>query len=327
MNDADAASMTRNETDCKVSPAFSAASAAIGNISAAAALFVTTLEMRNVAKYTAVSKPTRPVPETFASETSRSAMIPATPLFCKALDIPNAAAMVTMTSHFMASLASCSLRAPHAIMIAAAKIAATRSSVTPALYTAIIATAMASTGTSSLKRGGALSSNTLTNANPEPLWPASRWKSGPASNSKTSPGCKMTSPTRACTRAPSRCTANTTALYLVRNLISRMLFPTSGPVFATTAWINLRSCEFTFESLSTWSALYGARPGILRSDETDAAFPAYHKTSSSRSLSSDGSTTVTDDSPSFWSSFFVEANVEETRSVFTSVASVVEVST
>ena len=34
--------------------------------------------------------------------------------------------MVTMTSHFMASLASCSLSAPHAIMIAAANTAATR---------------------------------------------------------------------------------------------------------------------------------------------------------------------------------------------------------
>ena len=65
----------------------------------------------------------------------------------------------------------------------------------------------------------------------------------------------------------------------------------------------------------------------MRSDETEAAFPAYHKTSSSRSLSSDGSTTVTDDASSFWSSFFVEEKTSEETLGFTSVAFMVEAST
>ena len=62
----------------------------------------------------------------------------------------------------------------------------------------------------------------------------------------------------------------------------------------------------------------------MRRDETALALPAYHKTSSSRSASSDGSTTVTDET-SFWlvSSFFV--NVEDTPPVFV-VASVAEAS-
>jgi hypothetical protein len=74
-----------NEIAISGNPAFSAASAAIGNISAAAALFVTTLEIRNVAKYTAVNRPTVPVPDDSARLTSVVATALATPEFCSAL--------------------------------------------------------------------------------------------------------------------------------------------------------------------------------------------------------------------------------------------------
>mmetsp|Transcript_32492 Transcript_32492/g.52027 ORF Transcript_32492/g.52027 Transcript_32492/m.52027 type:complete len:251 (+) Transcript_32492:374-1126(+) len=250
MNDADAANITRNEMLSRVSPCRSAASAAMGNMSAAAALLVTTLLMRKVAKYTATRSPARPVPESSASWTSFAATVPATPLFCSARLMPKAAAMVTMTSHLTALRASCSLSAPHAIMMAAAKMAAMSRFITPAVNSVIMAMAMRMTGTSRRRRGGALSSSTDTSANPLPLCPASRWKSGPASRSNTSPGSKTTSPIRACTRTPSRCTASTTALYRERNLVSRMLLPTSGPVFATTAWTSRRSWLFPL-SLST----------------------------------------------------------------------------
>ena len=133
MNDADAASITRNDMDARDSPWRSAASAATGNINAAAALFVTTLLITKVARYTATSKPPRPVPDSSARRTKRAATTPATPEFCSALLMPNAAAMVTMTSHLIASRASCSDNAPHAIMIPAANIAAMISSVTPAV--------------------------------------------------------------------------------------------------------------------------------------------------------------------------------------------------
>ena len=165
-------------------------------MSAAAALFVTTFEMRNVARYTATRSPTRPVLEISATRTSVAATVPATPEFCNARDMPNAAAMVTMTSHLTASRASCSESAPHAIMMAAAK-RRSMSSTHPDVYTAIIATAMRSTGTNRRRRGGAESSRTDTSANPLPEWPASRWKSGPASRSKTSPGWSTVPPAEA----------------------------------------------------------------------------------------------------------------------------------
>ena len=64
---------------------------------AAAGLFATRLLITNVARYTATRTPPRPVPDSAARRTKRAATTPATPEFCSALLMPNAAAMVTMT--------------------------------------------------------------------------------------------------------------------------------------------------------------------------------------------------------------------------------------
>jgi hypothetical protein len=57
MNDADAPSITQYDINNRSAPVSSAAAIAIGNTKAAAALFVTMLLIKNVAKYTAPNNP------------------------------------------------------------------------------------------------------------------------------------------------------------------------------------------------------------------------------------------------------------------------------
>ena len=86
------------------------------------------------------------------------------------------------------------------------------------------------------------------------------------------PGVQNDVAMRACTRA-SRCTANTGVVPGAKfHLADALADERTG--FRHNRLIKRRSCESP-ESLSTWSAEYGARPGILRRDATEPALPAY----------------------------------------------------
>jgi hypothetical protein len=66
----------------------------MGEINAAAALFVTMFEIKKVAKYTAPIKPASPMPIPVPTFTKNLATASATPEFTSAKPIPNAAAIV-----------------------------------------------------------------------------------------------------------------------------------------------------------------------------------------------------------------------------------------
>ena len=72
------------------------------------------------------------MPNALPAETSVEAMLEATPLCSMAAEMPNAAAMVTMTSHFTADRAASSVKHPVASMTPDAKSAATKRSSAPA---------------------------------------------------------------------------------------------------------------------------------------------------------------------------------------------------
>ena len=196
MNDADAASIKRKLICAFGIPCFSADSAAIGNINAAAALLPTMLHKTTVAMYTATKIPALPVPKAFPAATKFCAMAVATPDCSIAADIPNAAAIVTMTSHFTADLAASWVKHPVANMTPEANNAAMNKSRAPATKTAIMTTAVPKDGNNLSNCGGAESSISETNANAgSRLW--FDRKVVDVSNSKTSPACKTISPMRA----------------------------------------------------------------------------------------------------------------------------------
>ena len=196
MNDADAASINRKLICAFGMPCCSADSAAMGNINAAAALLPTMLHRTTVARYTATKIPGLPVPKALPAATKFCAMAVATPDCSIAADIPKAAAMVTMTSHFTAALAASCVKHPVANMTPEANNAATNKSSAPATKTAIMTTAVPRDGNNLSNCGGAESSISETNANA-----ASRlWfdkNDVDVSNNKTSPACKTMSPIRA----------------------------------------------------------------------------------------------------------------------------------
>ena len=120
-------------------------------------------------------------------------MAVATPDCSIAADIPKAAAMVTMTSHFTAALAASCVKHQS---LAEPKLTTRRRTIdAPATKTAIMTTAVPRDGNNLSNCGGAESSISETNANA-----ASRlWfdkNDVEVSNNKTSPACKTMSPIR-----------------------------------------------------------------------------------------------------------------------------------
>ena len=95
---AEAASMMQKAMFINETFPCSAASIATGKMSAAAALFVTTLLMSTVARYTIANNPVLPNPKFVPTLTKNDAMAEATPLFTMAVPMPNAEAMVTKIS-------------------------------------------------------------------------------------------------------------------------------------------------------------------------------------------------------------------------------------
>lgn len=90
---------------------------AIGNINAAAALLVTTLLIRNVAKYTAPKTPAGPIPIPVPIATRKVAIAFAKPDAVSAVPMPKADAIVMYTSQLTASRHSCCERMPVLTMI------------------------------------------------------------------------------------------------------------------------------------------------------------------------------------------------------------------
>mmetsp|Transcript_18164 Transcript_18164/g.51979 ORF Transcript_18164/g.51979 Transcript_18164/m.51979 type:complete len:205 (-) Transcript_18164:2176-2790(-) len=202
---------------------------------AAAALLVTTLLMRKVAKYTAPKRPATPIPRPVPIATRKLAIPPATPEFVKAVPIPNAHAIVTYISQSTASRASCWDRIPMQTMMIAATRAHTKREATPAVNTASMATARERAGINNFRRGGAESSTSDSNVKARELFALAAMNAGPASSSRTSPACNLILPGCWCTRLPSRWTAMTAAPYCVRNRTSLTVLPTNGPFLAMTA--------------------------------------------------------------------------------------------
>mmetsp|Transcript_18082 Transcript_18082/g.51384 ORF Transcript_18082/g.51384 Transcript_18082/m.51384 type:complete len:377 (-) Transcript_18082:2763-3893(-) len=259
-------------------PVCSAASNAIGKMSAAAALLVTTLLIKNVAKYTAASNPASPIPTASPTLTKKLATPPATPEFTKAVPMPNALAIVMYTSQFTASRASCSDNMPSITMTIDATSAQMSSDATPAVKIVSMAAVITSAGINSASLGGAESSTSASSAKDLSLSTLLLMNVGPASSSSTSPACSLMRPGCSCTRLPSRCTAITAAPYFVRNRTSFTLFPTNGPRRATTASTRRRSCTFSL-IFSTSSLSYDINPGIFRKSPTADADPENQRTS------------------------------------------------
>mmetsp|Transcript_8080 Transcript_8080/g.34333 ORF Transcript_8080/g.34333 Transcript_8080/m.34333 type:complete len:273 (-) Transcript_8080:2973-3791(-) len=210
MNDAEAASINKYAIWSRSITCCSAAPAAMGYISAAAALFPTTLHRKNVAMYTAMSTPGVPAPIPLAPPTRVVAMALATPVASMQAEMPNAAAMVVITSHLTAPLAAFCVKQPVASMIPLASSAATNRSSAPATNTAIITTAVPHAGSSLSNCGGAEFSISLTSANAGSALYSLK-NEEPVSSSRTSPACKTMSPIFAWMRPPERCTAMITA--------------------------------------------------------------------------------------------------------------------
>mmetsp|Transcript_2689 Transcript_2689/g.12146 ORF Transcript_2689/g.12146 Transcript_2689/m.12146 type:complete len:213 (-) Transcript_2689:2952-3590(-) len=210
MNDADAASMSRNDIWSRSTPWPSAAPAAMGYMSAAAALLPTTLHRKNVAIYTAMSTPTVPEPVLAAPVTRKSAISPATPDCSIAAEMPKAAAIVVMTSHLTDFLAAFCVRHPVASITPDARSAATKRSRAPTTKTMIMTTAVPHAGSNFSNCGGAEFSISETSANAGSLLYSLR-NDDPVSSSSTSPAMRTMSPILAWMRPPERCTAMITA--------------------------------------------------------------------------------------------------------------------
>mmetsp|Transcript_6165 Transcript_6165/g.20636 ORF Transcript_6165/g.20636 Transcript_6165/m.20636 type:complete len:485 (+) Transcript_6165:2245-3699(+) len=277
MKDALAANINRYAIWSRSIPTRSLAPAAIGYISAAAALFPTMLHRNTVATYTAMRTPGLPAPMADAALTSVVAIALATPVFSIAALIPNAAAIVVIMVQFTDARAASWVKHPHRSITPDARSAATNKSRTPATVTIIISNAVPHAGKSLSNCGGAEFSISETSANAgSALY--NRRNELPVSNSKTSPACNTISPIFLWIRPPLRCTAMITASYRVRNRTSRICRFVSGLPIATTACTNRRSVLASF-SLST--CLFSlVMPGIRRKLEIPAASPAYQSTSS-----------------------------------------------
>ena len=193
MNDADAASMSKNAIWSRSIPCCSEAPAAMGYMSAAAALFPTTLHKKNVATYTATKTPVVPAPTPVAPPTRVVAMAFATPVFSRHAEMPNAPAMVVMTAQLTDARAAFCVRHPVASITPLANSAATNRSSAPATNTAIITTAVPHAGSSLSNCGGAEFSISDTSANAgSPLYVLR--KLDPVSSNRTSPACSTMSP-------------------------------------------------------------------------------------------------------------------------------------
>ena len=162
-----------------------------------------------------------------APSTSVLAISPATPDCSIAAEMPKAAAIVVMTSHFTDFLAAFWVRQPVASITPDAKRAATKRSSAPTTKVMIMTTAVPHAGRSFSNCGGAEFSISETSANAGSLLYSLR-KDEPVSSRSTSPAWRTMSPILAWILPPERCTAMMTASNWVRNRASLTVFPMSG---------------------------------------------------------------------------------------------------